>query len=110
MNRLFVANIPYRISENDLENLFLSHGYAVAGTRIVMDRETGNSRGFGFVDLANANEMDEAIDVINGMVLEGRTLVVRVAEDRREQKPKGATDSHVVRSKKRTPNAERDWG
>lgn len=79
--RLYVGNLPYQLTEDELRGAFESHG-AVANADIVMDRETGRSRGFGFVEMTNSNEAQAAIEALNGQDLGGRKLVVNEARPR----------------------------
>ena len=78
---LYVGNLPWSINDETLTNLFAAHG-AVARAKVVMDRETGRSRGFGFVTMTNAPEGQAAIEALNGKDYQGRALRVREAEPR----------------------------
>jgi len=82
--RLYVGNLPFSIREDALRALFEKHG-GVASTSIVMDRETGRSRGFGFVEMTSAEEGQAAINALNGTTVEGRALVVNEARPREER-------------------------
>jgi len=73
--RLFVGNLTFTASEDDLRNLFGPSG-TIVDAKIVTDRETGRSRGFGFVEMSSAAEANEAISQLNGRDFEGRTLKV----------------------------------
>jgi len=79
--RLFVGNLTFTASEDDLRNLFGPAG-TIVDAKIVTDRETGRSRGFGFVEMSSAAEANEAISQLNGRDFEGRTLKVNEAEER----------------------------
>ena len=79
--KLFVANFPYSTTDEELNNLFTPHGQ-VLGVKIATDRETGRSRGFGFVEMGSEQEADNAIRELDGYQLGGRSLAVRVAEER----------------------------
>lgn len=81
-SRLFVGGLDWRITEAELRALLEQVG-PVAEVVVVMDRDTGESRGFGFVTMADRKDAAEAIRRLNGTQLEGRTLVVRQAEERR---------------------------
>ena len=83
MKNIFVGNLPYSATEDQLQSLFGQHG-AVARVKIITDRETGRSRGFGFVEMDNDEEGDRAIDAINGADLDGRSLNVNEARPRRD--------------------------
>lgn len=81
MKRIYVGNLPWSYSSSDLENLFVEFGQ-VAAAEVVMDRETGRSRGFGFVQMANDADFDAAIEGLNGQDCNGRPLVVNEARER----------------------------
>lgn len=79
--RIYVGNLPWAYSSSDLEALFKPYG-DVAEAEVIMDRETGRSRGFGFVSMANEADMQPAIDALNGQNCNGRPLVVNEARER----------------------------
>src|SRR5205085_9757851 len=79
--RLYVGNLPYAVTELDLRDLFGGMG-TVTDAKIVMDRETGRPRGFGFVEMSTEEEARNAIERLNGHQLEGRALNIREAQDR----------------------------
>ena len=79
--RIYVGNLPWSYASSDLEALFKQYG-DVAAAEVIMDRETGRSRGFGFVQMANDADMDAAIDGLNGHDCGGRPLVVNEARER----------------------------
>ncbi|MBI2395760.1 MAG: RNA-binding protein, partial [Deltaproteobacteria bacterium] len=81
-NRLYVGNLSYRTTKDSLRDAFAAEGREVTDAHVVMDRETGQSRGFGFVTLATADQAKEAISAMNGALLDGRPLRVNEAEDR----------------------------
>jgi len=78
--KIYVGNLPWRATDAQLTQLFGAHG-EVIDARIVTDRETGRSRGFGFVTMANADAAQNAIRALNGHSLEGRSLVVNEARE-----------------------------
>ncbi|KAL6655017.1 hypothetical protein ACP70R_005843 [Stipagrostis hirtigluma subsp. patula] len=80
--RIYVGNLPWQVDDSRLVQLFSEHG-KVVDARVVYDRETGRSRGFGFVTMATQEELDDAIAALDGQSLDGRALRVNVAEDRR---------------------------
>ena len=86
---LFVGNLPYSASEQELTELFGQAG-AVEGVRIPIDRESGQVRGFGFVEMAGPDDAQEAIRRFDGYRLGGRELRVNIAEERaqRPQQPR----------------------
>ncbi len=79
--KIFVANFPYRTTVEELTVLFEQHGEVVSA-KIATDRETGRSRGFGFVEMGSEEQAAEAIRQLNGQDFGGRPLAVREAEDR----------------------------
>jgi hypothetical protein len=82
-NRLFVGNLSFRSTEDSIKAAFSESGN-VQGVRLMLDRDTGRSRGFAFVDMGSAEEAEAAIQKWNGADLDGRALRVNLAEDRRE--------------------------
>jgi len=80
-NRLYVGNLSFGSTEQTLRNVFAQHG-DVTDVHVVVDRMTGQSRGFGFVTMGSQNEAGAAIQAMNGMDVDGRTLKVNEAEDR----------------------------
>ena len=81
--KLYVGSLPYSVTEEELNNLFSAYG-KIESVRIIVDKFTGQSKGFGFVEMADGAEAQKAIEAINGMKLNGRTLIVN--EARPEQK------------------------
>ena len=77
---LYLGNLSYRVRENDLEQLLSEFG-EVSNARVVMDRATGRSRGFGFADMAD-EDARRAIEALSEQEFEGRRLLIREAEDR----------------------------
>jgi RNA recognition motif-containing protein len=80
--RLYVGNLPYETNENDLRSLFEADGRTVTQVSIVTDRDTGQPRGFAFVEMANQNDAQAAISALNGQELGGRSLSVNEARER----------------------------
>lgn len=76
---IYVGNLPYRLSESELAAMFEAHG-TVNRTTILTDRETGRSRGFGFVEMANDDEANNAITALDGSEVSGRALKVNQAK------------------------------
>lgn len=81
MMNIYVGNLPYDLSDSDLQDVFAPHG-TVARAQVILDRQTRRSRGFGFVEMANDDEGDAAIEALNGSDLSGRALVVNKARER----------------------------
>ncbi|HHW81982.1 MAG TPA: RNA-binding protein [Bacteroidales bacterium] len=84
---IFVASLSYQVSEADLRELFEEYG-TVSSAKIITDRETGRSKGFGFVEMDDDSEGQRAIEELNGAEFDGRTLAVSVARPRTER-PRG---------------------
>jgi RNA recognition motif-containing protein len=76
--KLYVGNLAYGISDSDLEQLFAQYG-TVQSAQVIMDRDTGRSKGFGFVEMGNDNEAQAAITGLNGQESQGRALTVNEA-------------------------------
>jgi cold-inducible RNA-binding protein len=84
MKNIYVGNLPFSAVESDIEQLFSQHG-KVDRVSIVIDRETGRSRGFAFVEMSNDQEGDAAIAAMNGFDMGGRRLVVNEAQPREKR-------------------------
>ena len=78
-SKLYVGGLPYSATESQLNDLFAQHG-TVASARIITDKFTGQSRGFGFVEMSSQEEAQAAISAVNGTQMEGRTLTVNEAK------------------------------
>src|SRR5262249_1947715 len=87
--RLYVGNIPYGTSDVELRNLFGQNGRAVTEVKIVTDRETGQSRGFAFVEMANKEDALAVINELNGTSMGGRSIGVNEARERTPGGPGG---------------------
>jgi RNA recognition motif-containing protein len=85
-NKLYVGGLPFSVTDGQLQEIFASHG-TVESAKVVADKFTGQSRGFGFVEMSSGSEAQAAIDSLNGTQLEGRTLTVNEAKPmaRRDQ-------------------------
>jgi RNA recognition motif-containing protein len=79
--KLYVGGLPFSVSDRQLEELFAEHG-TVESARVITDKMTGRSRGFGFVEMSSQEEAQTAIESLNGSQLEGRTLTVNEAKER----------------------------
>jgi len=86
-NKLYVGNLPYSMRDDDLQQHFSAFG-AVQSAKVMMDRDTGRSKGFGFVEMGSGAEAQAAIRGMNGQSFEGRALVVNEARPR-EERPSG---------------------
>jgi RNA recognition motif-containing protein len=83
-NKLYVGNLSFRVTSEDLHDHFATAG-AVESANVVFDRETGRSRGFGFVEMASEGEANNAIAQFNGTEYDGRNLVVNEARPREDR-------------------------
>ena len=82
---IYVGNLSYGMSEDELRDAFGAFG-EVSSVKILMDRETGRSRGFGFVEMPNQSEAEKAIAQLNGKDVEGRALRINEARPREQQR------------------------
>jgi len=96
--RLYVGGLPYQTTEQDLTDLFTPVGN-VTETAIIMDRDTGRSKGFGFVEMSNDQEARTAIERLNGTSLGDRTIIVNEARQRQ------ATGSNGSQGRERRSNS-----
>lgn len=81
---IFVGNLAFKVTEEELKALFAQFG-EVKSAKVIKDKFTGESRGFGFIEMASASEAEQAISNLNGMDLEGRKLRVNEANPREER-------------------------
>ena len=81
--KLYVGNLAYGVTDSQLEQLFSAHG-AVQSAQVIMDRDTGRSKGFGFVEMSNSAEAEAAISALNGVEKEGRAMTVNEARPKAE--------------------------
>jgi len=79
--RIYIGNLNYRLRTEELKEVFLAHG-EVIGAKIVRDPETKRSKGFGFVEMANDDDGNKAIEALNGTELSGRKMIVTMAKPR----------------------------
>jgi RNA recognition motif-containing protein len=86
---IYVGNLPYGISEDELKNAFAKFG-AVTSVKIIIDKATGRSKGFAFVEMASASEGNQAIKSLNETDLNGRNIKVNEARPREESSPRRA--------------------
>ena len=86
-NKLYVGNLPYSVQDSDLQQSFGQYG-AVTSAKVMMDRETGRSKGFGFVEMGSDAEAQAAINGMNGQSLGGRSVVVNEARPMESRPPR----------------------
>jgi len=82
--KLYVGNLTYGVTDSDLEQMFAAHG-TVESAQVIMDRDTGRSKGFGFVEMKTEQEAQAAIAAMNGKEVEGRALTVNEAKPREDR-------------------------
>jgi len=92
-NKLFVGNLSFNTTENDLQDAFAAHG-TVTEANLMMDRATGRPRGFGFVTMSTTEEAQKAVEAMNGKSVDGRPLTVNVARPREERSGGGGRPQH----------------
>jgi len=95
LNRLFVGNLSYQTMENDLQDYFSQVG-AVTSVNLMLDKVTGKSRGFAFVEFATAEEANKAVEQLHNKEFQGRTLTVNVARPREERAPRYSGDRRAA--------------
>ena len=86
-NKLYVGNLPYSFRDEDLQQAFAAHG-TVSSAKVMMERDTGRSKGFGFVEMGSDAEAQAAINGMNGQPLGGRSLVVNEARPMEPRPPR----------------------
>ena len=86
--KIYVGNLPYSASDADLQQNFSAFGDVVSAT-VMTDRDTGRSKGFGFVEMSSPAQAQAAIEALNGQSVSGRALVVNLARPRDDSGPRG---------------------
>jgi RNA recognition motif-containing protein len=81
--KLYVGNLAYSVGDSELQQIFEAHG-SVQSAQVIMDRDTGRSKGFGFVEMGSDQEAQAAISALNGKEVEGRALTVNEARPKTE--------------------------
>jgi cold-inducible RNA-binding protein len=87
-NKLYVGNLSYSVRDDDLQQQFSSFGH-VQSAKVMMERDTGRSKGFGFVEMSNSQEAEAAIRGMNGQNMGGRDLTVNIARPMEARPPRG---------------------
>jgi RNA recognition motif-containing protein len=85
---IFCGSLPFRLQESELKEFFEEYG-EVTAARIITDKFSGRSKGFGFVEMPNDDQAKKAIEELDGAEVDGRTIVVNQAEERKESRPAG---------------------
>ena len=88
-SRLFVGNLSFQSTESDVRAFFAAAG-SVASVNLMMDKFTGKSRGFAFVDIASPDEAQKAVEMFDNKELQGRTLTVNIARPREDRPPRSS--------------------
>ena len=86
--KIFVGNLSFEVTDFDLEDLFKQHG-EVLSAKVILDRDTSRSRGFGFVEMSSDGSAQSAIDALNGAELKGRAVNVSIAKERSNDRSSG---------------------
>ncbi len=100
-SKIYVGNLPYSVTDSSLKSNFAEFG-SVTSAKVMMDRETGNSKGFGFVEMASAEVAQAAITALHGMSVDGRSIVVSLARPREESSGSGGYSAAGYSSAKRS--------
>ena len=108
-HKIYVGSLPFETTETQLTELFAACG-RVESAKIIMDRATGRSRGFGFVEMATALEAEAAIQKFNGSALGSRNIVVKEARPMEERKPGSGSGGSGGGFKPRPPKPQNSWG
>jgi RNA recognition motif-containing protein len=98
-NKLFVGNLSFNTTENDLQDAFAAHG-TVLEANLMMDRATGRARGFGFVTMGTDEEAQKALTAMNGASVDGRNLTVNIARPREERSGGGGNRGRAQYTKR----------
>ena len=85
---MYVSNLGFHVQEEDLKKLFEAFG-EVTSAKVISDRETGRSRGFGFVEMVSSDEANKAMTALNNKEIEGRAISVSVAREKEKQNNRG---------------------
>jgi RNA recognition motif-containing protein len=101
-NKIYVGGLPFSVTDGQLEKIFEAHG-TVESARVISDKFTGQSRGFGFVEMGSGSEAQNAIHALNGTQLEGRTLTVN------EAKPMAGRDSRGAGGRDNRNSGRNRW-
>ncbi len=99
-SKIYVGNLPYSVTGPILESNFAEFG-GVVSAKVMMDRETGRSKGFGFVEMVSADAAQAAIRGLNGMSVDGRSIVVNLARPREDSRGPGGYGAEGFRASSR---------
>ena len=98
--KIYVGNLPYSVTDSTLESNFAEFG-SVRSAKVMMDRETGRSKGFGFVEMTSGEAAQTAINGLNGMSVDGRSITVNLARPREEGRGSGGYSTDGFRASNR---------
>ena len=104
--KIYVGNLPYSVTDSSLESNFSEFG-SVSSAKVMMDRETGRSKGFGFVEMASADVAHAAITALHGMSVDGRSIVVNLARPREDS---GRSDGYSAGGYSASKRADVGYG
>ena len=93
---IYAGNLPYRITEDELRDLFAEYG-EVSSAKMVIDRDSGRSKGFGFVEMPDNSQAKTAIEALNGTEVQGRNIVVNEARPKPERSPPAVNPASMFR-------------
>ena len=99
-SKIYVGNLPYSVTDASLKSNFAEFG-DVASAKVMMDRDTGQSKGFGFVEMSSPESAQAAISALNGLSVDGRRIVVSLARPREERSAPGAYSATGYRASNR---------
>ena len=100
-SKIFVGNLPFSVTDSSLKSNFSEFG-SVSSAKVMVDRDTGVSKGFGFVEMASAEGAQAAISALHGMSVDGRSIVVSLARPREAAKSPGGYSEEGYRGAKRS--------
>lgn len=107
-NRLFVGGLPWSVNDSQLQDLFSKAG-TVVSAKVITDRDTGRSKGFGFVEMQSDEEAQKAIDMLNETEIEGRKIAVNIARPM-EERPQRSFDRRPSFDNRRSQGRREDHG
>lgn len=99
-SKIYVGNLPYSVTDSTLESNFAEFG-GVTSAKVMMDRETGRSKGFGFVEMASDEVAQAAIKALNGVSVDGRSITVNLARPREEGRGTGGYSANGFKATNR---------
>ncbi len=86
--KLYVGGLPFSVTDEQLRQIFIGHG-TVESAKVIKDRDTDRSRGYGFVEMGTQEEAEKAISALNGTQLEGRSITVNISKPREDRPARG---------------------